>query len=173
MQIEVYPRVAPGREHHASQADVWARYGETVSQQRPIPLDVTLDGRQAISETTWIAAGPYVLVIATTLPEHGLALEIHSIFVGHPGVETSATHLRLGPVGRPPFTIIAEHEHAEINPMTQVRACVYEHAEILLQTLNSLDYEATIDVPDDAFSELERVDARPVSQAAEISRRQS
>lgn len=169
----MYPPVAPGWEHHASQADVWARYGETVSQQRLIPLGVTLDGRQAISETTWISAGSYVLVIATTLPEHGLALEIHSTFVGHPGVDTSATHLRLGPVGRPPFTIIAEHEHAEINPMTQARACAYEHAEILLQALNSLDYDAAIDVSDDAFSELERVEVRPVSQTAAISRRQS
>ena len=41
---------------------------------RAIALDVTLDGRRANSETTCTWAGPYVLVIATVLPELGLVV---------------------------------------------------------------------------------------------------
>jgi hypothetical protein len=129
-----------------------------VGEQRIIPLGITLDGCEVSSETVCQWAGAYVLVIATTLPEPGLAIEVHSTFVGHPDVSTCATHLRLGPIGQPPFTIVAEHEHTEMNPKTRPRECAYEHAEILLQTLNSLDYQAAIDVPDDAFSELERAE---------------
>ena len=49
-----------------------------MSGLRTIALDVTLDGRQADSETICTWAGPYVLVIATVLPEAGLAFEVHS-----------------------------------------------------------------------------------------------
>ena len=59
-----------------------------MSERRTIELAVTLDGRQVSSETTCTWAGPYVLVIATALPDHGLAVEVHSTFVGHEGVPT-------------------------------------------------------------------------------------
>ena len=45
-----------------------------MSDLRTIALDVTLDGRRANSETTCMWAGPYVLVIATVLPEAGLCV---------------------------------------------------------------------------------------------------
>ena len=75
---------------------------------RTIALDVTLDGRRADSETTCTWAGPYVLVIATVLPELGLAVDVHSTFVGHEGVPTCATHLTLGPVGHDPVIVLVE-----------------------------------------------------------------
>lgn len=40
----------------------------------------------------------------------------------------------------------------------KARDCAYEHAEIVLETLNRLGYEAAIYMPDDAFEELERVE---------------
>jgi hypothetical protein len=129
-----------------------------VSDRRTIALDINLDGRRADSETTCIWAGPYVLVIATVLPEPGLAAEVHSTFVGHSGVPTCATHLALGPVGYAPLTITAEHRHANLDPVVNARQCVYEHAQIVLEILNALGYQAGIDVPDDAFGELERVE---------------
>jgi len=103
-------------------------------------------------------AGPYVLAIATVLPGPGLAAEVHSSFVGHPGVPTCATHLTLGPVGHAPLTITAEHEHANLDPTIKARECAYEHAQIVLGTLKSLGYEVGIDVPDGAFEELERIE---------------
>ena len=99
-----------------------------------------------------------MLVIATVLPDHGLALELGSIFVGHEGVPTCVTHLTLGPVGEDPVIVPVEHEHASLNPKLKARDCAYEHAEIVLETLNRLGYEAGINMPDDAFEELERVE---------------
>jgi hypothetical protein len=130
-----------------------------MSGRRTIALEIKLDQRPADSETTCIWAGPYVLVIATVLPEHGLAAEVHSTFLGHAGVATCATHLTLGPVGFAPLTIIAEHEHADLDPTINARGCVYEHARIVLEILQGVGYEAGIDVPDDAFGELERIES--------------
>ena len=129
-----------------------------MSDLRTIPLAVTLNGRKVDSETTCVWVGPHVLVIATVLPDHGLALELDSIFVGHEGVPTCVTHLTLGPVGEDPVIVPVEHEHASLNPKLKARDCAYEHAEIVLETLSRLGYEAGIDMPDDAFEELERVE---------------
>lgn len=129
-----------------------------MSDRRTVPLEVKLDGRKVASETVCTWAGPYVLVIATTLPERELAIEVHSTFVGHAGVPTLATHLNLGPVGHAPFTVTAEHEHADLDPKLKARECVYEHAGVVLETLKGLGYDARIDVADDAFGELERVE---------------
>lgn len=129
-----------------------------MSDRRTITLEVILDGRRADSETTCIWAGPYVLVIATVLPETGLAVEVHSTFVGHEGVPTCSTHLTLGPVGHAPFTITAEHERANLDPTIRARECAYEHAQVVLETLKGLGYRVGMDVPDDAFGELERVE---------------
>ncbi|HEX4836954.1 MAG TPA: hypothetical protein VFV03_00295 [Solirubrobacteraceae bacterium] len=129
-----------------------------MSAPRNIKLSVKLDGRQVSSETTCKWAGPYVLVIATTLPDKDLAIELHSAFVGHKGVPTIATHLNLGPVGHVPFASTAEHEHANLDPMLKARECVYEHTGVLVETLKGLGYEVGIDVPDDAFEELDRIE---------------
>jgi hypothetical protein len=51
-----------------------------------------------------------------------------------------------------------EHERANLDPMLKARECAYEHVEIVLETLTRLGYEVGIDVPDDAFEELERVE---------------
>ena len=99
-----------------------------------------------------------MLVIVTVLPDRGLAVEVNSAFVGHEGVPTCATHLTLGPVGHEPVTITAEHEHANLDPQIKARECVYEHMGIVLEILKGLDYEVAIDVPDDAFGELDRIE---------------
>jgi hypothetical protein len=129
-----------------------------MNEQRLIPLCVTLDGRLVSSETTCEWSGAYVLVIATTLPDPGLALEVYSTFVGHPGVDTCVTHLRLGPVGQEPLMSTAKHEHNDLNPKTKPRECAYEHMEILVEALNGLGFEVGIVMPEGAFGELERVE---------------
>lgn len=125
---------------------------------RTVPLQVKLDGQTVTSETVCVPAGPYVLTIATTLPDRGLAVETHSTFVGHEGVNTAATHLTLGPPGHPPSLTTAEHDHANVDPVLHPRECVYEHANVLIQTLKDLGYNAALDLADDAFSELERIE---------------
>ena len=129
-----------------------------MSDRRAVPLEVKLDGRKVASETVCMWAGPYVFVISTTLPDRGLALELHSTFVGHEGVPTVATHLNLGPPDHAPFIVTAEHEHANVDPVLRPRECVYEHADVLLETLKGLGHSVGIDVADDVFGELERVE---------------
>jgi hypothetical protein len=131
---------------------------KAVSERPTVPLEVKLDGRKVASETVCMWAGPYVLVVATTLPEKELAIELHSAFVGHKGVPTLATHLNLGPVGHAAFAVTGQHEHANLDPQLRARECVYEHAGVLLETLKGLGYDAGIDLADDAFGELERVE---------------
>lgn len=51
-----------------------------------------------------------------------------------------------------------DHEHKNLNPSDKVRECVYEHVGVVLEHLKALDYDTVIDVPDDAFGQLERVE---------------
>jgi hypothetical protein len=131
-----------------------------MSVRRTVPLAFTLDGRQVASETTCSWGGPYVLTITTVLPDQGLALEVHSTFVGHEGVPTCVTHLTLGPVDHDPVIAQVEHPHASLDPMLRARECAYEHVQVMLETLKQLGYEVAIDVPDDAFDDMERVEPR-------------
>lgn len=126
-----------------------------MSAWRTIALVVKLDGEQVVSETVCVTAGAHALTIVTTLPKRGLALELTSSFVGHEGVATHATHLALGPPGHEPQISMREYENANVDPMHGPRDCAYEHVAILLEELTELGYEVSIDVPDDAFEELE------------------
>lgn len=127
--------------------------------QRAIILDFTIDGCSVASETHGVWLGPYVLVIATVIRDMEQAVELHSTFVGHTPEPTHVTHLMigLGPRGRS-RTITEEHPRAFLDPEIRVRECVLEHISILLQGLKRYGYEASCDVPDDAFEELERVE---------------
>jgi hypothetical protein len=126
-----------------------------VSAWRTIALKVELDGDQVASETVCVSAGAHALTIVTTLPERGLAFELTSSFVGHEDVATHGTHLALGPPGRRPLISATEYEHSSIDPVLRPRDCAYEHVGIILEQLTGLGYEVSIDVPDDAFEELE------------------
>jgi hypothetical protein len=127
-----------------------------VSTQRTIALEVKLNGHRAQSETVCVWGGPHALVIATTLPEPELAFELTSVFVGHKGVPTHVTHLSLGPPGLAPVMRTDDHAHTNLNPHNKVRECVYEHVGVVLENLKMLGYDTVIDVPDDAFEQLER-----------------
>jgi hypothetical protein len=129
-----------------------------MSDRRTIPLVFALNGRKVASETTCVWAGPYVLTISTVLPDHGLAAEVHSTFVGHQGVPTYVTHLTIGPVDHDPTVVQDEHAHARLDPMLKARDCAYEHVQFVLSTLQQLGYDAAIDVPDAAFADMERVE---------------
>ena len=126
-----------------------------MSAWRTIPLAVTLDGEQVVSETVCVTAGAHSLTIVTALPDRGLATELTSSFVGHEGVATHATHLALGPPGHEPQIYVREYEHAHVDPVLGPRDCAYEHVAILLEQLTELGYGVSIEVPDDAFEELE------------------
>jgi hypothetical protein len=126
-----------------------------VSVWRTIALVVKLDAEEVASETVCASAGAHALTIVTTLPEKELAFELTSSFVGHEDVATHATHLALGPPGHEPQISVREYEHANVDPVLGPRDCAYEHVAIILEQLTQLGYEVSIEVPDDAFEELE------------------
>ncbi|HXD54952.1 MAG TPA: hypothetical protein VN618_09390 [Solirubrobacteraceae bacterium] len=129
-----------------------------MSDQRLIPISIQLDGRELASETISMWTGPYVLTISTTLPDHGLALEVHSVFVGHKGLPTHVTHLTLGPVGQK--STIVHRDHDDLDPALSPRDCAYEHANAVLDALTQQEANVSIEVNEAAFIALERVEPR-------------
>jgi hypothetical protein len=129
-----------------------------VAERPLIDLQLTLDGEPAASETRFTSAGPYILCLHTVIPQAGIALELHSAFVGHEGIETHATHLLLGPPGQPPAVHAIRHEHEDVDPTFEPRTCVYEHAQYLMEALQNLGWDASVNVLDEGvFARLEHV----------------
>ncbi len=122
-----------------------------------------IDGASAESETSCTWAGAHVLTVHSVVPRADLALELHSTFVGHPGLRTHVVHLRLGPSGHGPALVTADVDEAQLEPTYAPRACVYEHAQWLIEILSGLGYRAAVDVAgESAFEALERVSPRSV-----------
>lgn len=99
-----------------------------------------------------------VLSFSTVLPERGLALELISTYVGHPQTVTIATHLLLGPVGHRAQIHASEHPHDQLDPVDAPRACVYDHADQLIEALHALGHEASVRLDESSFAQLERVE---------------
>jgi hypothetical protein len=132
-----------------------------VSLRPRIDLELRIDGEPTVSETTCTWAGAHVLTIHTVVPRGDLALELHSTFVGHPGVPTHVVHLRVGPPGRAPSIVAAGMANPQVEPTYAPRACAYEHAERLIEVLADLGHGVGVNVPGDAaFDALERAGSR-------------
>jgi hypothetical protein len=124
-----------------------------------LPLQVLIDERKCETHSIYtFAAGGSVLTITTVMLERGLGFELISTYVGWPGVHTNATHLALGPVGQPPSIEQAEHDHEQLNPVTDARACAYDHAQQLIEELAALGHRASLRVDELTFTALERVE---------------
>jgi hypothetical protein len=100
-----------------------------------LPITYTLDGELVKSVTHLVRSGPYVLVVQTVMPQRGLAVELHSTFVGHGAVRTQATHLLLGPVGQPPYVVTREDALSIVDPVSRPDSCVYAHCHELIALL--------------------------------------
>jgi hypothetical protein len=97
-----------------------------------------------------------VLTLSTVLPDRGLAVELISTYVGHPTTHTIATHLMLGPVDHPPEIRTAEYQH--LNPPESARECAYDHAHELIEALRCAGHQASVQLDELSFAELERVE---------------
>jgi hypothetical protein len=106
-----------------------------VGARPPIDLKLTIDAQPAVSETTCTWAGAHVLTVHTVIPR--FAFELHSTFVGHPGVRTQVVHLRLGPPGHEPEITSTDADDAQLEPTYAPRACAYEHAQRLSTSLRT------------------------------------
>ncbi len=121
-----------------------------------LPFDLRLDGGPVESYSTYsAAAGGRVLTIATVLPDHRLAFELISTYVGHAEVSGHVTHLALGPIGYSPSI---EHVEDQLDPAADPRACAYDHAHQLIEALSALGPQATVEVDERTFAALERVE---------------
>lgn len=98
-----------------------------------------------------------MLTVHTAIPRADLALELHSTFVGHSGVDTHAVHLRIGPPGQAPAITTSDHDENDLDPTHAPRTCAYEHAQRLIEILGGFGRRASVNVPGErAFDELER-----------------
>jgi hypothetical protein len=109
-----------------------------------IDLELWIDGEPTLSETTCTWAGARVLTIHTVVPRGDLALELHSTFVGHPGVPTHVVHLRLGPRGCEASIAAAEVSDPQVEPTYAAWAYAYEHAQRLVEVLTALGHGVTL-----------------------------
>jgi len=129
----------------------------SVASRSRIDLNLTIDGAPVESETTCTWAGAHVLTVHSVVPRPDLALELHSTFVGHPGVLTHVVHLRLGPVGHEPSITSSDHDPDDLEPTYGARVCAYDHAQRLIEVLSDVGYRAGVNVPgESAFAALER-----------------
>lgn len=124
-----------------------------------VPVQVLIDGRPCDAHCTYgWQGGGMVLTFSTVLPERGLALEVISTYVGHPHTVTMATHLLLGPVGHAAEIRTREHLHEHLDPVENPRACAYDHAEHLIESLQALGRDASVRLDESSFVQLERVE---------------
>jgi hypothetical protein len=124
-----------------------------------LAFEVLLDERSCETHSTYCwAGGGMVLTISTVLPERGVALELISTYVGHPHTGTIATHLLLGPVGHRCEIHTTEHEHEHLDPVDRPRACAYDHAHQLIETLRAAGCHASVGFDELSFAELQRVE---------------
>jgi hypothetical protein len=123
-----------------------------VPEQNDIPVKIVVDGDPVRSRTRATAVGPCVLVLDTVLPERGT--QLHSIYTGHEGTSTLASHLVLAPGLKD--TIAAEHEHDAI-PVTHARRrCLYDHLQHLQDLLQRTGADANIPLDETALAAIER-----------------
>lgn len=115
---------------------------------RPLELPIDVDGRRAASSTRLQTNGAYVLSIGTVLPAEDLALELHSTYVGHPGVATHATYLYLGLGAHEPRVEIDVHHELDVDVVFRSRSCLYDHAHRLSEFLQALGHDVRIHVSD-------------------------
>jgi hypothetical protein len=100
--------------------------------------------------------GPDVLTVITVLPDHGVLCQLTSVFTGHVGVPTHATHLTRGPLDREAELVWRDHEHGSLDPVFRARECAYEHVQVLVEHLREHGFHTSIDIGDSAFEQLER-----------------
>jgi len=115
--------------------------------------EIRVDGTSVPASTHLVHAGAYQLTLSTVVP--GLALELHSSYLGHPAGDAAVSHLELAPETGP-------HTQIELRPgsdllVAERRACLYDHLARLRELLAARrgGGEVTIEIPDGALDLVE------------------
>jgi hypothetical protein len=126
-----------------------------MDERRLLSVDLVLDNRATASETRYAEVGAYVLVLSSCVPD--LGLELHSTYVGHPGVETRVTHLTLGGGGpRRAANEAVARPDGELPVVFARRRCLFDHLQRLQDLLAGIGHQAGIEIDDASVSELEQ-----------------
>jgi hypothetical protein len=122
-----------------------------VEHRGKLAIEVAIDGERVRAETLGSEMGSYVVVLDTTVV--GQAIDLHSVYTGHPKVRTQVIHLLLTPGVSEVRTV--EHEHEAI-PVTHARRrCLFDHLQQLQEQLEQAGMEAQITIHDEAIAAIE------------------
>jgi hypothetical protein len=125
-----------------------------MDERRALGVELVLDGRSTVSETRYLEAGAYVLVLCSCVPE--LGVELHSTYVGHPGVETHVTHLALGSASDRAVNETMMRAEGDMPVLFARRRCLFDHLQRLQDELTGLGHRAGLEIDDGSVLELER-----------------
>ena len=119
--------------------------------RRSIPgLVVRHQDLEVESATTLTRAGPYTVVLASVVSP--LGAELHSVYLGHPAVETRVVHLELGRDGHPRIDA-EDHAPEELPVIYALERLLLDHAMRLRDLVAELgDGSASVDVTDEALA---------------------
>lgn len=120
-----------------------------MSDGTPLALRFAINDRPIESETSYIRFSPYVLSVRTVLPERPLCVELHSVFTGHAAINTHASHLVIGPVGRDPRRFNRDHVRAGVDAVDNPGSCVLEHALQLIEVISAPGRVLTVESIDE------------------------
>ena len=119
--------------------------------RRSIPgLVVRHQDLEVESTTTLTRAGPYTVVLASVVASVGA--ELHSVYLGHPAVETRVVHLKLGRDGGARIDA-ADHAREELPVTYALERLLLDHAMRLRDLVAELGGgSASVDVTDEALA---------------------
>src|SRR5215212_323020 len=122
--------------------------------RRRLDVELVVDGSPIASETRYAEAGAYVLALGSCIPD--LGVELHSVYVGHPGVSMRITHLALsGPPSQAASETVVRPQ-GDLPVAFARRRCLFDHLQRLQDELAGLGHEAGINVDDSGVSELKQ-----------------
>jgi hypothetical protein len=111
---------------------------------RDLPLSATLDERTIDARLQIAELGGYHVAVSTVLLCPELPIELHSSYLGHPRVATSATHLAIAP-GHADIDVVS-HDHAQL-PVTHARErCVLDHLQALVELADQLGHTLQVEL---------------------------
>ena len=125
-----------------------------MDERRRLGVELVIDGRRVASETRYGEVGAYVLVLCTCVTD--LGVELHSVYVGHPGTSTHVTHLALSGPPSQAASETAVYPESDLPVVFARRRCLFDHLQRLQDELGGLGHEAGINVDDSGVSELEQ-----------------
>ena len=119
--------------------------------RRSIPgVVVRHEASEVESATTLTRAGPYTVALASVVGSVGA--ELHSLYLGHPAVETRATHLELGREGHARVDA-ADHAPEELPLTYALERLLLDHAARLRDLVAELaGAKTSVEVTDEALA---------------------